>query len=181
MIILHTVQYVKFYFIGETMKRTLLLPFIATLLLTTTTVTAEDDLDLSPEELAALEHDMGNMNGREEEPEETNTSKHVEPKLQLKLGQYAYVNQVTGMVESVDTVDIIVKNDKLKIEKVTANHGNCQLNSSRVSQYPKVYHYGDKIGNSFVKVVNNRAHKCNVLSVEVTTEGGVTSTYEFDR
>ncbi len=91
---------------------------------------------------------------------------------------YVYQNQITGAIESIDTINITVMGDDVVIDKVTANHGRCQLNSSRTKQYPKTYQYGDVIENSFIMVKNRRATKCTVLSVEVTSVG-VVNTYEF--
>jgi len=140
------------------------------------TINAEDD-DLSPEEIAIMAHQSANHEYVEEHKED----KAVPKKLPIKVvkGKYTYYNNIYGRYMSIDTIDIVVLADDLKIEKVTANRGRCQLISTRKKQYPKTYHYGDKISNSFIVNSNGRGTKCNVLSVEITAYNGNEYNIEF--
>jgi len=132
-------------------------------------------MDMSPEELAALEHDMAKMDTQREEKQSKSKSLPISLTLVPIVGQ-----NIIGEMTTIDGVDITIKGDDVKIDNVTANHGHCILMSHRQSQYPKTYQYGDVIKNTFTQVKNGRGTKCNVLSVEVEAYG-VTNTYEFNK
>ena len=162
---------------GVVMKKTLLKLGIAVAVVAMLGYTsrAEEIDEPSPEEIAIMMHHAANQRAVEEEKKK---EKPKELNVKVEKGVYTYYNRIYRQYMSIDTIDITVLADKIKIDNVTANHGRCELVSSRKNQYPKTYYYGDKIGNSFIMNRNGRGAKCNVLSVEIVSDG-LTYSIEF--
>ncbi|PNV82240.1 MAG: hypothetical protein C0627_11020 [Sulfurimonas sp.] len=70
-----------------------------------------------------------------------------------------------GYMISVPVVEVTAVIDKVTIENVITNNGNCKMTAHRQKEFPKTLSYGQKATAGYTA-------KCNLVKVEVITDNG---------
>jgi len=70
-----------------------------------------------------------------------------------------------GRTMSVPIVELTAVADKVIIENVIANNGNCKMTAITQKEFPKTLSYGQKVTAGYTA-------KCNLIKVEVITDQG---------
>lgn len=70
-----------------------------------------------------------------------------------------------GGTMSVPIVEVTAVVDKVTIENVIANNGNCKMTAMRQKEFPKTLSYGQKATAGYTA-------NCNLIKVEVITDQG---------
>lgn len=70
-----------------------------------------------------------------------------------------------GGTMSVPVVEVTSVVDKVTIENVIANNGNCKMTAYRQKEFPKTLSYGQKATAGYTA-------QCNLIKVEVITDQG---------